>query len=381
VLKIIPMTSKPVPRGLLVLVGAGAIGAACSSPSEPHGSPVLTRVYWSAAGTQEVVWSLPGDPVPMATSVSPFADQIDFVFDRRLDGSRIEDIVTMNGVPVPVPKVPAAIGATWPDIAQRMSVPPFQLVVDYNSVPLFGDQSAYVLARPEVPGFPSGDTINFDLLLSSLTSAYGDIATAPGRIAVKTLPFAVSITAPTFVVATNYQLPLAFSNRLPPVAASGASPAIAVTVSGAAVPYKLLADASLLSRWYVAPADCLGAWPANSTLTVTIAAGLPDAFGSPLAAGVTATFTTGARSGVTLDASCSVADAGTTSDGPVDGVPDAASDAGPDVGVDDGGGQSDGGVDADASTTSDGDSEAGSDAASDVPATFDAAAETSPGGG
>jgi hypothetical protein len=379
------MTTKPVPRGLLVLVGAGAIGAACSSPSEPHGSPVLTRVYWSAAGTQQIVWSLPGDPVPMVTSVSPFADQIDFVFDRRLDGSRIEDVVTMNGVAVPVPKVPAAIAATWPDIAQRMSVPPFQLVVDYNSVPLFGDQSAYVLARPEVPGFPSGDTINFDLLLSSLTSAYGDIATAPSRIAVKTLPFAVSIAAPTFAVATNYQLPLAFSNRLPPVAASGTSPAIAVTVSGAAVPYKLLADASLLSRWYVAPADCLGAWPANSTLMVTIDAGLPDAFGAPLAAGVTATFATGARSGVTPDASCSIADAGVTSDGPADGVPDAASDTAPDVAVDDGGGRSDGGVDAGASTTSDGgvdaDSEAGSDAMSDVPATFDAAAETSPGGG
>ncbi|HTA18919.1 MAG TPA: hypothetical protein VK989_06480, partial [Polyangia bacterium] len=262
------MTSKPVPRGLLVLVGAGAIGAACGGPIEPHGSPILTRVYWSAAGTQQVVWSRPGDPVPMATSVSPFADEVDFVFDRRLDGSRVEDIVTMNGVPVPVPKVPAAIGATWPDVKTRMSVPPFELVVDYNSVPLFGDQSAFVLARPQLPGFPSGDTITFDLLLSSLTSAYGDVATAPGTITVKTQPFAVTVAPPTFAVPTNYQLPLAFSNRLPPVAASGASPAIAVTVSGAAVPYKLLADASLISRWYVAPADCLGAWPANSTLTV-----------------------------------------------------------------------------------------------------------------
>jgi len=370
------MTSKRVPRALLAIVGAGALGAACGSPSEPHGSPVLTRVYWSASGTQQIVWSAPNDPVPLATSVSPFADEVDFVFDRRLDGSRIEDIVTMNGVPVPVPKTPAAIGATWPDIAQRMSDPPFQLVVDYNSVPLFGDQSAYVLARPERPGFPSGDTITFDLLLSSLTSAYGDVATAPGRITVKTMPFAVSIVAPTFAVATNYQLPLAFSNRLPPVAASGASPAIAVTLSGGAVPYKLLADASLPSRWYLAPADCLGAWPANSTLTVTIEAGLPDAFGAPLAAGATATFATGARSGVLADASCSVADGGATSDGPPDGGGSDAPEAGP---SDADASTSDGGVEAASDAASEAASDAASDFASDVPAAFDAAAETSPG--
>ncbi|HEX4406476.1 MAG TPA: hypothetical protein VH560_16670 [Polyangia bacterium] len=371
------------PRGLLVLVGAGAIGAACSSPSEPHGSPILTRVYWSAAGTQQVVWSQPGDPVPMPTSVSPFADEIDFVFDRRLDGSRIEDIITEGGVLVPVPKTPAAIGATWPDVKARMSTPPFDLVVDYNSVPLFGDQSAYVLARPQVPGFPSGDTITFNLLLSSLTSAYGDIANAPKQITVKTQPFGVSIAAPTFAVATNYQLPLAFSNRLPPVAASGAIPAIAVTVAGAAVPYKLLADASLLSRWYVAPADCLAAWPANSTLTVTIEAGLPDAFGAPLAASATATFATLARSGATPDASCAVADAGAADGGVTDAASDAVVDAGaPEAGPTDlDASTADGGVDAAPDAPSDSASDAASDAASDTPATFDAAVESSSGAG
>jgi hypothetical protein len=378
------MTSKSVPRGLLAIVGAGAIGAACGSPSEPHGSPVLTAVYWSANGTQQIVWSPTN--VPMPTSVSPFADEIDFVFDRRLDGSRIEDIVTTNGVPVPVPKTPAAIAATWPDMAKRMSDPPFDLVVDYNSVPLFGGQSAYVLARPQLPGFPSADTITFDLLLSSLTSAYGDLATvpAPGTIAVKTMSFAVSIVAPASAVATNYQLPLTFSNRLPPVGAAGESPAIHVTLAGAAVPYKLLADASLLSRWYVAPADCLGAWPANSTLTVSIDVGLPDAFGSPLAAGATATFATGARSGVPADASCSVADAGDIADGPPDGgVGDAASDGGA---LD--AGPPEGGTDAGASTSaraggksSDASSDASSGDATDVPVTFDAAAETSSGAG
>jgi hypothetical protein len=337
------MTSKPLPSGLLALAGVGfALGAACGGPTEPHGSPVLTKVYWSANGEQQVVWSPANAPDPtLASSVSPFGNEIDFVFDRQLDGSRLEDIVTMNGTTVAVPKTPAAIEVRWPDMAARMSDPPFKLSVDYNSLPTYGGQSVYVFARPDVPGFPSGETLTFDLILANLTSAYGDVATAPASIAVKTTTFSVSIQAPTGTAATTFELPLAFSNRLPPVPAAGTSPAVHVTTAGAAVPYKLLADASLGSRWFVAPADCLGAWPASSTFTVTIDAALTDAFGGPLAQSATATFATGAPSGVTRDASCALGDGG-AGDGASDGAtaevgaPDAGAsgDAGSDGGVD-----------------------------------------------
>ena len=356
------MLSKLLPPGILALAGVGfALGAACGGPTEPHGSPVLTKVYWSANGAQQVVWSPANAPDPtLASSVSPFGNEIDFVFDRQLDGSSLEDIVTMNGTTVAVPKTPAAIEVTWPDMAARMSDPPFKLSVDYNSLPTYGGQSVYVFARPDAPGFPSGETLTFDLILVNLTSAYGDIATAPASIAVKTTTFSVSIQAPTGTAATSFELPLTFANRLPPVPVGGTSPAVHVTAGGA-VPYKLVADASLRSRWFLAPADCLGAWPASSTFTVTIDAALADAFGGPLAQGATATFATGAASGITRDAGCAIGDGG------ADGAPasDAAADAALEAGASEGG--------ADAATTDARDGgvdDAHDGATSDAPASF-----------
>src|SRR6266850_4138661 len=137
---------------------ACALGVACSSPSPPHGSPILTQVYWVTGGAQLLAWSRPGQPDQAFVSpVPPFASEVDFVFDRRLDGARIEDIVTVGGVTTARPKATPAIHASWPDMAARMSDPPFALVVDYNSAATFGGASAYVFARPVVAGFPSSE--------------------------------------------------------------------------------------------------------------------------------------------------------------------------------------------------------------------------------
>jgi hypothetical protein len=327
-------------RSGALALAACLLGAACSSTTPPpHGAPVLTQVYWIAAGTPQLVYSRASD-TNLVTSVQAFASEVDFVFDRRLDGDRIEDTITVDGAVMTVPKTTMpAIEAKWPDMEARLGDPPFKLQVAYNSASRFGDQSSYVFARPALPGFPSGETITFTLHTDQLTSAYGEPADALEKIPVKTAPFSVVINATAASVAARFELPLVFSNRLPQP--PGASPFIHVTTRGADVPYKLLADASVGSRWYLAPADCLGAWPAGATLDVAVDVGLTDAFGGKLAEAATGSFTTSAAASTTTDASCSVADAGSEGDAPEGGAPEGGvtegglGDAAPDGGLGD----------------------------------------------
>ncbi len=323
-----------IPATLALAAAACALGAACSSPTELHGSPILTQVYWIAGGQQLLAWSLEKD-VTMVSPVPPFASEVDFVFDRRLDGSRIEDSVTVGGVATTRPKDPPAVRVTWPDMATMMSAPPFHAAVDYNSLPRYGGVSSYVYAHPDVPGFPSSETLTFDLVPELLAGPYGDPAAlpTPPSIIVKTSALSVSIGSSASVV-RSYQLPLTFSNRLPPAPAT--SPFVHVKTNGADVPYKLLADASVGSRWYLAAADCLGGWPASTTFTVTIDADFADAFGGELGQPVAATFSTGAAAIASADASCFVPEAGAT-DGGVDGVGDAFDGSSSEVGAADGG--------------------------------------------
>jgi hypothetical protein len=329
------------------LAAACALAPACSGETPPpHGSPVLTQVFWVAGGQPLLAWSYRCDATycdaAFRSPVPPFASEVDFVFDRRLDGTRLEDITTVNGVTISTPKDPPAVRVSWEDMATRMSDPPFGMVIHYNSAPQFGGNSSYVFARPDEPGFPASSTIHFDLDASRFTSEYGEPATLGAfPIDVKTSGFTVSIDAATTPVVRSYQLPLTFTNRVP--APPATSPFVHVRVGGADVPYKLLGDASLASRWYVAPADCLGGWPASTTFTVQVDADVVDAFGSPLSAAATATFSTGANAtGGT--ATCSIPDAGAP-DGAVEagvGASDAgdgpASDATPDGGAPDGAG-------------------------------------------
>jgi hypothetical protein len=320
-------------RAFVVSVLAVAVG--CSSPQDPHGSPILTQVFWVAGGTQFLAWSRASAPI--VTSVPPLGSEVDFVFDRRLDGDRIEETVNDGGTVTTRPVADPPVTVQWPGMAQPGSDADFALTVQYNSVARFGGVSSYVYAQPALPGFPSGETVTFALDVSKLTSAYGEPATAPGQIAIVTSPFSVSLTAPAAGVPGSFALPLTFSNRLPAAPAAGTSPFVHVSVEGAAVPYKLLTDASQASNWYLAPADCLGVWPANATLDVTVDAGLPDVFGGKLAQAASISFVTGTSSGA-ADASCAVgpspdggaADAA-TSDAPDAVSPDApAADAAPD---------------------------------------------------
>src|ERR1017187_9840986 len=100
-------------RSAALLLAAGLVGAACSSDAEPHGSPVLIQVFWIASGERSLVWTLAPDP-SLATVATPAGQEVDFVFDRRLDGNRIEDSVTVNGVEMTVPKSDPPITVGWP---------------------------------------------------------------------------------------------------------------------------------------------------------------------------------------------------------------------------------------------------------------------------
>jgi hypothetical protein len=304
----------------LALVVTSCLSSACDSdePAPLRGSPVLTQVYWVAGGTAKLVWSFDPD-VKLDQSVPPSATEIDFVFDRRLNGDRIEDRFTDGGVVMTRPKAMPPITASWPDKETHPGEPPQTLAVAYNSTARFAPDSSYVFARPLPAGFPSDTLVTFTLDLANLASEYGEAAVAPETIPVRTAPFAVTIAAPPGSVATNYAVPVVFSNRL--AGAATVAPFVRVTTAaGGAVPSKVLGDANSRERIFVVPAECLGAWPAGAKLTVTVDKGTPDAFGRPLEVAGTGTFQTSAA-GAIPDASCAIGDGG------VDAVPDAPPEA------------------------------------------------------
>jgi hypothetical protein len=366
------------PRSLLPVVltaAAGALTIGCSSDPAPlHGSPVLQQVYWISGGQQLLAWSIDADPT-LVSPLPPFASELDFVFDRRLDGNKIDNLVNQNGETVAVPMDPGAVRVTWDDMAAAPSVPPFHLVVDYNSIPRFGGVTSYLFARPDIPGFPASHSLTFTFVPTDITSAYDEIAVLPSSIPVITSAFIASIASTRSEVGSSYQFPLAFSNRLPP-APTGSDPHVHVRTAAGDVPYQLVADASLASRWYLQAAPCLGGWPAATTFEVTIDAAFPDAFGVPLGQPATATFSTSATGVATPDASCSVTpvDAG-AGDTPTDAPAEAGADAGvvepgPEAGAAEAGapegapeaGGADAGVEAARDAPGDGDAAPGGDA-------------------
>jgi hypothetical protein len=344
------MKAKSAPRAALAFV-AGALSVsllACGSgaPAAPHGAPVLLKVYWIAGGAPVLAWTPDDQPSQFLVSpVPPFATEVDFVFDRRLDGNLIEETVTIDGKVTTRPKAMPPIEVQWPGMAERPGAPPLELRVAYNSTSRFGQNTSYVFAKPNPPGFPSSETLTFILHPEGLASVYGEKTESPTTIPVTTAALTVTIGSPATLVPLKYQQPVVFSNRLGAVGAT--SPFIHVTAGGVDVPYKLLADASMLTRLYVAPADCLGSWPANATLVVTVDAGMPDAFGGKLAQGATGTFKT-VVGAAAAGATCAVMipDGGATDGGATDGATDGGvTDVAPD------GGAADAGTDAGAAET------------------------------
>jgi hypothetical protein len=298
-------------RSAALLIAAGLLGAGCSSPSEPHGSPVLIQTFWVASGQRFLVWTLDADPT-LATTVPAGAQEIDFVFDRRLDGNRIEDTATVNGVPTQVPKAMPPITVGWDGL------PPgtFGDQVLYNSEPLFGGTTAYVLLQPLQIGFPSAETVTFSLDKTGLTSAYGDQMTGPAQIPVTTGPFSATLGLPTAVdgsvsVPADFMVPIQFSNR--PASSDLLAPYVQVESGGQALAVSLAPNPSDPTIVYLSPFGCLGGWPSGVPVEVTLLAGLPDAFGVGLAATSHTSFEA-PPGGAHPDGGCGAPDAGGAAD-------------------------------------------------------------------
>lgn len=255
-----------------------AIGCG-SGPEAPHGSPILTQVFWLAGGVRTQIYG--GDPDAAPTAAVPGSlSELDFVFDRRLDGNRIETEV--GGVAVP--NAEPAVTATWPDMDTVMSDPPFAADVLYNSVPLFGGESAYVFLRPHDLGLPSGTTVTFHLDKTKLTSAYGDPMTGPDAIQVEIAPLAVLPGSPSSsdalsIRASDFALRVVFNDR--PAAPPALTPFARVTAGGVPVPFSIGADSSDRRAIFIRPGGCDRRWPAGAVVDVRFDPGLPDAFGVP----------------------------------------------------------------------------------------------------
>jgi hypothetical protein len=318
--------------------GALAVLAACSStPPAPHGPPVLTGVYWISGDTMSQVWSSTPQTA-VVPSAPPFVSEIDFVFDRRLDGAQIEETFTAGGVVMTRPSSDPPVNVQWPELPSPW--PTSSYTVQYNSIGLFGSNTSYVFLRPSVAGLPSGETVTFGFVLPRFANSYGESLASPSSVAVLTSALTVSVSAPSADVAGTYRLPLTFSNRMS--LSSSVSTFIHVRAGQTDVPYALVADANVASRWYVAPADCLGRWPASTTFTVVVDPGLPDVFGGKLSLGATTTFKTGSGAAVAPD--CGAATLGDAAAEAVDAIDADAVDAGVDAGGSEAGAADVGGV-------------------------------------
>ena len=259
----------------------------CSnSPEAPHGSPVLMEVHWVSPGKRLRVYARDAD-ASVANRVPGNASEIDFVFDRRLDGSRIEDIVGNVTQPKPIPP----ISVTWPGMTDAalpvMSDPPFAHHVFYNSSAVFGGTTAYAFLRPNVPGFPSSTTITFTLDRSAFTSAYGEQMDGPDQITVEVdamtvVPRSAGSADVVETYPPSFLFPVGFSSR--PGSPAMLAPFARARVGDTPLPVALTADTVDRTVVFVSAAACLGGWPMGAIVDVSFAAGAPDAFGVPTTA-------------------------------------------------------------------------------------------------
>jgi len=317
----------PVSRRLLGVAALSAALGCSKQPQAPHGSPVLLQVAWEVDGAPTIVWSR--DPDASVAPLAPAAgSKIDFVFDRRLDGARVED--TVDGGPAPKANPPITVG--WPDMATVMADPPFAASVFYDSLPNWGPGTTSAFVQPIIAGFPSATPVTFTLDPNGLTSIYGEPMDGPTTITVMTTPLTLTLPSGTATVPTDYPAPIAFSTRAPARAALMSF--IHVSAGGRALSFDLANDARDARRVFIKPLGCL--WPVDARVDITADAGLPDGFGRALATATTGSFMTARVASQPDDAGCGPGDAGpmdASDAGAADGPP---GEAGGDVPIDGG---------------------------------------------
>jgi len=292
-----------------LLLAMAIVACSCRKQADvPHGSPTLLEVLWEVDGVRTLVWSQEADAAVAALAPAG-GSRVDFVFDRKLDGARVEDTVDGN----PVPKANPPITVSWPGITDTvMSDPPFVGDVFYNSLPDFGLGTTYTFVRPRIPGFPSATAITFMLDPNGITSVYGEPLSGTSAVTVNTTPLSVALQTSTATVSTSYMAPIVFSTRAP--AGQVLKPFIHVAVGSVAVPFDVVGDTTNASRVYVVP-SCIDGWPSDAHIDITVDAGLPDGFRQPLATGVKGAFMTSRTAGPPVDGGCGPIDAGAIDSG------------------------------------------------------------------
>lgn len=363
------------PAVIAMLGVLGAVAAAGCSDSAPHGPPVLLQVYWETRGAAPVlIWSSTPTDNPLPTTVSPAATQFDLVFDRVIDGSKIEDTKTVNGVATQVPKMqpsgggdggattPSPVSVSWPGMADGVAAlaatndkESYDLEVWYNSIslPAAPAGSSYVYGR-ETPSYPSETPLTINIVPDGITSKYNEPMAPIDPLVVTTQPFGVMINPtsgaapgpgtplPTYVP-TNFWVPLQFNNVPlfidPSRRAAALSQYLQVRQNGVLLTpgqYQLQASASDPTLILLQPGS-IQIWDSGGRLDVTLSADLPDVYGTVLGQDTTASFLpcqlVGEDAGVRICAPPPIhgcgSDAGATDGGAGDAP--AAADAGGDA--------------------------------------------------
>jgi hypothetical protein len=252
------------------------LAGGCSKSSGPSAPPDLTNVFWIAGGQRTLVWADTQPDGGLGVLAPPGVQEVDFVFDQRLDGAKIEGAAT-----------PPVVVARAADPGTPLTAAP----VTYNSEPFYGGSSSYLFLRPAPVGVPSSDTVVFTLAKALITGADNQPVNAPDTIAVATGPLTAVVRLPSgdagAAVPTSYLVPIAFSNRVDPAAVA---PYVHASVGSAAVPVSVAGAAGDATEVYVTAA-CAGGWPTVGPVTVTVDSRAPDAFGGLLAAPASGTFT------------------------------------------------------------------------------------------
>jgi hypothetical protein len=304
---------RPAARWAIAMLGVlEVVASAGCSDSAPHGPPKLLQVYWETrGGVQMLVWSSNPTDGPLQTTVSPAATQFDLVFDHVIDGSKIEDTVTVNGVATQVPKAVPPVTVTWPTMVDPTGQM-YKLAVWYNSIhlPIAPANTTYVYGR-ETPSYPSSTALLINIPASNITSKYNEpmlqidpimLTTEAFGVVINPPPNAAGTTSddagapPPTYVPTNFWVPLQFNNipvtADPTLLAASFPQYLQVRQNGVLLTpgqYQLQVSASDPTLILVQPGS-IQIWDSGSQLDVTVSADLPDIYGAALGQDVTASF-------------------------------------------------------------------------------------------
>jgi len=280
---------------------------ACGSKST--GSPVLIGARWKLPDRTLETLNVADLVVP------PGAQRFELVFDRRLDGDKIEN----GSGSIPQPRANPPVHLSFPGAPSG-----YGLTVVYASNAT-GGPAIWVTPGGEA-AFPSAKTLTFSLDRGNITSTDGTPFTGPSALTVSTAPFSVDILVPPLGAALPRSvIPLSFNNA--PLATSVAPHVRVEDGAGNEVPVFVVVDNRNRQLWNVEPL-CAGGWPLARALTLVVTTEVTDLYGAALGSEARATFSVPGDGGAT--STCVGIDAG-AGDASGDSAPPMGDDAGSEV--------------------------------------------------